>query len=294
MKKILLLFLMLFLIFIPSITFAGNNIALEYNILPDIKDGYIIDSTYISKIGFALFENEDSIYCNNEPVLISNNRFEVSVVGLAGRQQFVITNSLGESVNYTYYISNKSGYVKDFVFEELCNFKDVKTYIKTINGVPIIYTNKDKKSVEKIERIITSMPQEMLVNLKEIRLVPIAHESNVAGVTKYNKITLYNLSKYSSFTLKNIVIHEIVHTWAYDLQKNDLIDYLYSDYQSAVKLDKNYPSNYARENAKIGKYDEDFAESISFFLINQNLFSKNYPARASFITTLFKKVGIIY
>ena len=46
MKKILLLFLMLFLIFIPSITFAGNNIALEYNILPDIKDGYISENIY--------------------------------------------------------------------------------------------------------------------------------------------------------------------------------------------------------------------------------------------------------
>lgn len=289
MKKILTSLAIFNLIFFANITFAGNNIALDYNIISDVKNGYVIDSAYTNKIGFSLFENEDVIYCNNHPVIIKDNRFEISIDGLTGKQDFTITNSLDESTLYTYYISDKDGYLEEYNFEELDNINNIKTFIKTINGISLVYTNRDEKSVNEIEKIILSLPEKILVNLKEIKLMPAEHESGAAGITKYNKITLYNISKYSKATIKNVIIHEVAHTWAYNLMKDKILDYSYTNYQQAVTKDTKFPSNYAKENVKIGNYSEDFAESVSFYLINSKSFEKKYPARADYIKMLIEK-----
>ena len=167
--------------------------------------------------------------------------------------------------------------------------KTYKTYVKTIKNIPVIYTSKDSKSISKVEEIINKLPEELLVNLEEIKLVPAKHESNAAGITKYNKISFYNISKYSGATLKNVVIHEIAHTWAYELIKDKEIDYSYTNYQKYVSKDTKFPSKYAKLNVASGNYSEDFAESVSFFLINKKSFTKKYPARAEYIENLLVK-----
>lgn len=285
MKKVVTSLITFNLILLSSLTFAGNTIALNYNIIPDVKNGYVVDSAHTNQISFSLFETENDIYYNNKLVNIENDRFNISIEGLTGKQEFIISNDLGDSVNYTYYISDINGYLEGYKFDELKN-KNLKTYIKTIKGVSIIYTEKEKKSVNEIEKIILSLPEKMLINLKEIRLVPAKHESGAAGITKYNKITFYNISKYSKNTIKNIVIHEITHTWAHELRKDKIIDYSYTDYRQAVTSDKKFPSKYAKANVQNGDYSEDFAESVSFYLINSKSFERKYPARADYIKNL--------
>lgn len=287
MKKILTAIITFNLILLTSISYANNNIALNYNVTSNIQNGYVVDSTCTSQINFSLFEAEESIFCNNEPVIIEDNKFSVSIEGLSGKQEFILTNDLGETTTYTYYISDDNGYLENYKFEEL-RTKNTKTYVKTIKGITVIYTSKDTKSIKTLEEIISSLPDELLANLKEIRLIPAKHSSKAAGITKYNKITLYNLSSYSKSTIKNIVIHEIAHTWAYDLIKDKTIDYSYTNYQKVVNSENKFPSKYAKENVKNGNYSEDFAESVSFYFINTKSFEKKYPVRADYIKELLE------
>lgn len=249
MKKILTTIIIFNLILLSNVCYANNNIALVYNVTSNIQNGYVIDSSFTKQIDFSLFDAEESILCNDVPVILDNNKFSISIEGLNGKQDFILTNPFGESTTYTYYISDKNGYLENYTFEEIKN-TNTKTFIKTIKGVTIIYTSKDEKSIKTIEEIILSLPDDLLANLKEIRLIPIMHSSKAAGITKYNKITLYNLSSYSKSTIKNIVIHEIAHTWAYDLIKDKIIDYSYTNYKKIVDTEKKYPSTYAKENVK--------------------------------------------
>lgn len=285
MKKVLTSFITFNFILLSNVAIAGNTVALNYNVMPDVQNGNVIDSVHTDKISFSLFENEDAIYYNNEKVIVENNRFEISILGLTGKQDFTLTNSLGESTTFTYYISDEKGYVDGFKFEELGN-KNVKTYIKTINNISVLYTNKEEKTIKNLEEIISSLPQKLLGNLKEIRLMPAKHKSGAAGITNYDKVTFYNLSTYSKTTIENIVIHEIAHTWAYDLMKDKIVDYSYTNYRKAVNADKKFPSEYAKVNVKAGNYSEDFAESVSFYFINEKTFAKKYPARTEYIENL--------
>ena len=287
MKKILTAIITFNLILATSITFARDDIALNYNLTSSVKNGYVVDSVNTKQIDFSLFEAEESIFCNNEPVTVENNKFSISIEGLTGKQEFVFSNTENETTTYTYYISDDNGYLENYKLEELKNTK-TKTYIKTIKGVTVIYTSKDEKSIKTLEEIISTLPDKLLTNLSEIKLLPAKHTSNAAGVTKYNKITLYNLSSYSKSTIKNIVIHEIAHTWAYDLIKDKTIDYSYTNYQKVVDSEKTFPSKYAKENVKNGNYSEDFAESVSFYFINTNSFERKYPARADYIKELLE------
>ncbi len=286
MKKTLMIASVIFITLFASFSFAGEKVPFDYNILPETPNGYIIDSTHTNVINFSLFEDEDCIYLNDVPLEVENKTFSISIEGLKGKQSFTLSNGT-EEITYTYYISDSKGYLEGYNIEGLT--KTYKTYVKTIKNIPVIYTSKDQKVVKKVEQIMNSLPEELLVNLDEVKLIPAEHESKAAGITKYNKISFYNLSKYSGTTLKNIVIHEITHTWAYELIKNKDIDYSYTDYQEYVNSDKLFPSKYAKMNVEAQNYSEDFAESVSFYLINKKSFEKKYPARAKYIEELFIK-----
>ena len=286
MKKILMVASVICMTLLASISYAGQKVAFTYNILPEIPNGYIVDSNHTNKINFSLFENEECIYLNDTLLEVEDDRFSISIEGLKGKQSFTLSNG-NEEVTYTYYISDSKGYLEEYNMDGLT--KQHKTYVKTIKNIPVIYTSKDSKSISKVEEIINKLPEELLVNLEEIKLVPAKHESNAAGITKYNKISFYNISKYSGSTLKNVVIHEIAHTWAYELIKEKEIDYSYTNYQKVVKEDNKFPSKYAKSNVAAGIYSEDFAESVSFYLINTKSFAKKYPARTKYIEELFSK-----
>lgn len=285
--SILVLLIMLSL---SSKVFAGNTIPLNYNILPDVANGYVIDSSTHQEINFTLFENEDMLYYNDEPLTIINNSFSINTEGLTGKQTFTITNTLGEISTYTYYFSDKNGFVKDYTLDEL-NKPNIKVYIKTIKGISVIYTEKERKLIDSIEEIILLLPEFMLDNTKEIKLIPAKHSSNVAGITKGSKITFYNISSYSKSTIRNIVIHEIAHTWSYELMKEKLIDYSFEEYKEFVIKDKSFPSKYSKNSVKANDYSEDFAESVSFYFINEKSFTKKYPARATYIKNIIELVS---
>lgn len=284
MKKILTLTVIILTTLFSNIVFAVENVAFNYNVMPDVQNGYVIDSNHTNQIGFSLFENEDAIYLNGNLLEVEDDRFSISIDGLTGKQSFTLSNAKGEEITYTYYISDGKGYLEGFKFDELKN--NYKTYIKTVKGISLIYTSKDLKTISKVEKIINELPEELLVNVEEMKFIPAKHSSKAAGITKYNKISFYNLSSYSSNTLKNVVIHEISHTWAHALTKEKKIDYSYTDYRKVVEIDKTFPSKYAKTNVAVGNYSEDFAESVSFYLMNIKSFTQKYPARAEYIKNL--------
>lgn len=286
MKKVLISIIFA-LTLISSITLASQNIALVYNVMPDFPNGQAIDSTHTNQIGFSLFESGEVLFYNGKQLEIKGNRFYVDTKDLSGENKFDFTNLHNEKVSYTYYFSNKDGYLENYKIDELKN-KNYKTYIKTIKNINVIYTEKDSKSIAKIEKIISNLDENIIKNVSEIKLIPLNHSSGAAGITKNNKITLYNISSYSTQTIKNIVIHEIAHTWASSLMQKKIIDYSYSDYKLVVEKDAKFPSKYAKENVEIGNYNEDFAESVSFYLINEKSFTKKYPARANYIKQIIK------
>lgn len=285
MKKVLALIIFTSLILFSNFVLATEKISLNYNIIPEVANGYVIDANHNTHINFSLFESENELFCNDKPLTIKNNNFSIPIDNYSGEVNFTFRNSSGESVDYTYYISDKDGFLKDYYFEEMKN-KNNKIYIKTIKNIPIIYTNKEQKTVKEIEKILLSLPEKLLNNTSEIKLIPASHKSKAAGITNYNKITLYKISSYSKNTIKNILIHEIAHTWAFDLMKDKILDFSYTDYKEVVKKDKTFPSNYAKKCVKENNYSEDFAESISFYFINIKSFSKKYPARAEYIKNL--------
>ena len=56
-----------------------------------------------------------------------------------------------------------------------------------------------------------------------------------------------------------------------------------------LKNDNNYVSNYSKSYIEEKeKYNEDFAESISFYFINKRSFKKEYPHRNEYIEKLLK------
>ena len=179
MKKILTAIITFNLILLASISYANNNIALNYNLTSNIQNGYVVDSNYTDELDFSLFEAEESIYCNGQPLTIEDNKFSISIEGLSGKQDFVFTNPSGETTTYTYYISDDNGYLENYKFEELKK-SNTKTYIKTIKGVTVIYTSKDAKSIKTLEEIISSL------NL-EINLSFISPAASTVNVTTSNE-----------------------------------------------------------------------------------------------------------
>lgn len=277
MKKVFGILISLFLY--TSVSFADDRIALMYNIIPDddSKKNSVIDTRVQKKLSFKLYKNQGTIYFNNEEVSIINDKFEINLEGLTGKQNLKFTNNENEEAIFTYYISDENGLVKDYMLE------NKETYVKTIENAKILYTVKDAKKISYVEKIIKEMPEATRANLKEIKLLPVKHSSKAAGITDYNRVTLYNLSSYSDKEIQRIVTHEIAHTWAHELRKDKVIDYSYTDFGKAVTADGNFVTDYSK-----GVLSEDFADSVALYLANVDSFTKSFPARANYISNLFQ------
>lgn len=275
MKKIFVIFISLFLY--TSISLADDKIALMYNIIPDddSKKNSVIDSRVQKKLNFKFYKNQGAVYFNNEEINVNNGRFEISLDGLTGKQELKFTNNENEEAVFTYYISDENGFAKDYMLE------NKEAYIKTIDNAKVIYTSKDAKKINYVEKIIKEMPENTKTNLKEIKLLPVEHSSKAAGITDYNKVTLYNLSNYTDKEIQRIVTHEIAHTWAHELRKDKVIDYSYTDFGKAVKTDGNFVTSYSKDSL-----NEDFADSVAYYLADVDSFTKNFPARADYISNL--------
>jgi len=275
MKKVFAILISIFLY--TGIAYADDRIALMYNIIPDddSKKNSVIDSRVQKKLNFKLYANQGSIYFEGKEVNVTDNRFSISIEGMNGKQDLKFTNNENEEAIFTYYISDENGLVEDFMLE------NKQAYIKTIENTKVIYTSKDAKKIDYISNLITKMPAKTKTNLKEITLLPVEHSSKAAGITDYNKVTLYNLSTYTDKEIQRIVTHEIAHTWAHELRKDKVIDYSYTNFGKAVKEDNNFVTNYSKNSLS-----EDFADSVALYLADDSSFTKNFPARANYISSL--------
>lgn len=278
MKKLFTLIVSMFIY--TSVAFADDRLTLAFNIIADddSKKNSVIDTKAQKKLNFKLFANQnETIYMNGQEIVVVDNRFDVDVANLEGKQEIKFTNNLNEEATFTYYFADKNGLVKDYMLE------NKKTYVTTVDNVKIIYTSKDAKKIKIVKDVVTKMPAATKTNLTEITLLPVEHTSGAAGITVYDKITLYNLSSYTNSQIKNIVSHEIAHTWAYDLMKEKVLDYTYTDFNKAAQEDGNYVTKYSKTSAS-----EDFAESVSFYFMDAEDFEKNHPSRAEYIEGLLR------
>jgi len=278
MKKLFSTIISMFLYI--SVALADDRLALAFNILTDddSKKNSIIDPKAQKKIKFKLFSTQnETIYMNGNEIVVIDDRFEFDIEGLEGKQEIKFTNNLNEETTFTYYIADENGMVKDYTIE------NEQAYIKTVDDVKILYTEKDADKIEIVTDLIDNMPDKTKSNLEEITLLPTEHKSGAAGITSYDKISLYNISDYTNKQIKNIVSHEIAHTWSYDLMKQKELDYFYTDFNKAAKEDGNYVTKYSKTSAS-----EDFAESVSFYLTDNKNFEKKQTARAEYIEGLLK------
>lgn len=276
MKK---LFSILFSIFLyTTVSFADDRIALMYNIIPDddSKNNSIIDSKIQKKLSFKLFRAQGTIYFNSQEVNTVDGRFEINLNGLTGKQELKFTNDQNEETTFTYYIADENGLIKGYMLES------EQAYVRTVENTKIVYTTKDAKKIDYVVELIEKMPTVAKINLKEITLLPAEHASKAAGITDYNKVTLYNLSTYTAKEIQRIVTHEVAHTWAHELRRAKIIDYSYTNFGNAVEADGNTVTDYSKNSLS-----EDFADSVALYLANTDSFTKDFPARANYISSLF-------
>lgn len=284
--KIYILTLILTCLFSAQAILASSNIPFEYNILATESNHTIIDTKVQKKLEFKLYEEMDEIYYNDKLVKIQDNKFSINVSKLTGKNTITFTDKNDNTVSFTYYFSDKKGKVDDY---ELVSEKNLTTYVTTYKRIKILYSDKEKSTSKKLVSYLKKLPSELLENINSITLIPYDNTSNVAGSAKENQITLYKFSKYSTSTQKNILYHEIAHIWANKLMEKKIIDYSYTNYSGVVNNDNNFVSNYSKSYIEEKeKYNEDFAESVSFYFINKRTFKKEYPYRFKYIENLLK------
>lgn len=285
MRNIVVFILTFVMLVVSSTCLASDKVPLVYNIMPSIQNESAIDSETTSKIEFSLYDEETMLWVNGAPVEIVDNKFYIDVSNIKGKVTFEFTNDVEESAKFTYFISDGDGYLDEFKLDEVSD-KDYKTYIDTVRNIEIIYTEKDKKSLKNIQKTLESVPEEITLNVNEIKLVPAKHASGASGITRDDKVVIYNASKFSTKTLKNIILHEVAHTWSNKLIEDKKIDYSFTEYAKLLEGIKKFPSNYAKQNVLKGNYSEDFAESVAFYYINTKSFAKKFPIRTQYIEKL--------
>lgn len=265
---------------------ASSGIPFEYNIIPVENINSIIDTKNQTKLAFELYEPIDKIYYNDKLVTIKENTFSIDVSKLSGKNTLTFKNQNNQTISFSYYFSDKNGKVEDY---ELVPGEKLTTYITTFKNIKIIYSDKEKTVAKRVVSYLKKLPNTLLENVNTITMIPFENTSNIAGSTKDENIILYKFSKYSTSTQKNILYHEIAHVWANNLIAKKIIDYSYTDYAKAVINDNNFVSNYSKAYIdEKGRYNEDFADSVSFFFINQRSFKNKYPYRFEYINNLLK------
>ncbi len=199
----------------------------------------------------------------------------------------LMIGSISIALNNSEFANIKEGKLENY---QLVAGKELDVYVTTYKGLRIIYTDNEVDILPRVKSYIRKLPKNMLVNIDEIKMIPFSNTQNIAGTTKGKSIILYNFSKYNRTTQKNIIYHEIAHTWANKLMENDLLDKEYTDYRECVTKDNNYVSEYARDfaNENNGKISEDFADAVAFYIMNKTRFTENYPSRAEYFERLFK------
>lgn len=286
MKNIKRLLMLNLIILIISSSFVFASIDIEYNIIPEMKINSVIDTVNKKVLTFSLLQDTDEQYFyDGKPLSIEGNKFTLDISNLSGPQKLEFSNQDGDTSSFNYFFSDNKGKLDRY---ELVKGKNLDVFVTTHKGIQIIYTSKEATAMKKLKTYIDNVPNNMLVNLKSIKMIPFSNYQKIAGNTQGSNITLYNFKTYATATQKNIIFHEITHTWANDLMDRQILDYSYTDFKEAALKDKNYVSEYAKTFAgqNDGRISEDFAESFAFYLINQKSFSKSYPNRTAYMKSI--------
>ena len=284
------IFILLCLVFNLSVCLAvtseGSFFTLK-EITPELKTESIIDTKATQNLNFKILDSSKEIYLNNNKITSNNNTFSLDISNLSGVQNFKFSDENGSNIQFTYYLSTQDGKLDGY---EMVKGKDLTSYVYTYNNIKIIYTDKEKNLLNDLCNLINDLPKEMLQNISQIQLVPYKNTSNIAGTTKEDRIILYKFGNYDLKTQKNIIYHEITHTFANKLMKDNIIDENYTEYRKVVSKDKNYVTKYSKDFAlnNNGKLSEDFAEGFAFYFIDKESFKEAFPNRYIYINSLLK------
>ena len=287
LKKVFCLFVVMFVIqMLICVCLASElteMVPFEYNLLPVVKEHSIIDSKVTSSLGFDLFEMQGNVYYLGRPLWINNQHFDIDITGLSGETTLHFENEFGESCDIHYFITNEEGKISHY---ELIKGYYFDVIVETYRGIQIIYTEREQKIIDTIKSYLSELPENLIQNVAIIKMVPFENTKNIAGVTKERQITLYKISKYDTRTQKNIIFHEIGHTFANRLMTKQIIDYSYTNYSQAALQDRQSVSHYAKKfTEENNRYSEDFADSIAFYFISSN-FATKYPHRYEYINQI--------
>ena len=268
--------------------------SLKQYIVSKIKAPFIVDTNVQKKITFyVLDENKKDIFYDGRLVSIKNGEFEINISELKGFKPIVFNDLTGDTLEFVFWFTDKKGRLENYPLVE--GQAAMLTYVKTLRNSLILYSAKERTAFNQLERYFEKLPKNFTSNLKIIKMIPFSNTKNIAGITKNEVTTLYNYNQYTITEKKNILYHEIAHTWANKLMDKKLIDYSYTNYQEIVKKDGNYVSSYSEKFANEHEYrvSEDFADGMAFYLIDENKFTKKYPNRAKYFKELLRKRYII-
>ena len=193
MKK---LFSILFSLFLyTTVSFADDRVALMYNIIPDddSKNNSIVDSRIQKKLGFKLFRAQGAVYCNSQEISIIDERFEIDLNGLTGKQELKFTNDQNEEAIFTYYVADENGLVKDYMLE------NEQAYVKTVENAKVVYKEKhigtgNGKGAKRIDPVTdVEMDENSYMEMDTVQ---------IGGVTSSNRLTSAKLGKGAKLVIK--------------------------------------------------------------------------------------------
>ena len=160
---------------------------------------------------------------------------------------------------------------------------ELGTFFISKNGTKFVFREKDKKSLNIVLDYLDDLPVQVKQGVKEIHFED--KNGNIAGVTKGNVITLYDYAAYNSSTQRDILYHEIGHTYANEL--NRVNNFNFDQYIENVKNDGNYISDYSKSKIKENNnYSEDFADAFSMYFREKNILRRKHKNRHEYIESL--------
>ncbi len=188
------------------------------------------------------------------------------------------------------------GMGSDVVYIDMIKFKD--KYGKEFS-YPIGATKDSIEfSASEASKIINSMADYLKDNITGVTFVGRYHPLDKLYRRIYKKFThgaMYSsdpvsvhVKYYSVDSFKGSLTHEIGHHLDVkaDWRNNAAAQ---RDWDDAVRLDKAFPSLYAKNNGNI----EDFAESIKFYVADKTDFKKRFPNRARILENEIRRLGYI-
>ena len=171
-RKIKLYFLVGMIVWVLSWSLSFAQVPFEYNIVPEIKNNSVVDKLVTTSLVFNLYEEQGDIFYNNSKVQVKDNSFMIDISKMSGQTSFTFNNGNGEERTFSYNISDNKGKLVDYV---LVSGKDLNTYVTTSNGIQVIYTDKEKNAVSKLSKYLKELPESVLSNVKQIKMIPYSH-----------------------------------------------------------------------------------------------------------------------